>query len=146
MDALAYPPHITLAIYDNIHLTDLVAVFDSAFACLRKTKVRFGKLGCFETPDALILWAEPTLPGSIRSIHDHIHRSIEVNLCRPAYRPESWVPHCSLATAISPSRKQEAMAIVRRSIEPIEVELDVADCVSFMPVEVIRERELAGDA
>ena len=142
MEALNYPPHITLAIYDDVNLADLFRAFDSAFATLSKVKIRFHAIGYFEVPHALILWADPDLPPSITSIHKHIHRSIDIKLCRPSYRPESWIPHCSLATSIDPSRREDAMAIVQRSIEPIEVEFDVADCVSFMPVEVLHEKAL----
>ena len=146
MEALSYPPHITLAIYDDVRLTDLFEAFDSAFATLSKVKIRFDAIGYFEAPHAFILWANPNLPSSITSIHEHIHKHIDVKLCRPVYRPESWVPHCSLATSIDPSRKEEAMAIVHRSIEPIEVEFDVADCASFIPVEVLREKVLSSVA
>ncbi len=146
MEALNYPPHITLAIYDDVPLADLFKAFDSAFATLSKVKIRFHAIGYFEAPHALILWADPDLPSSITSIHEHIHSNIDINLCRPSYRPESWIPHCSLATSIDPSRKEDAMAIVRRSMEPIEVEFDVADCASFIPVEVIREKSLRSAA
>ena len=142
MEALNYPPHISLAIYDDIPLPLLFKAFDSGFSDLSKVMVRFESLGFFETPHALILWAVPNLPRQISSVHEEIHAQIGPIHSRPYYRPGSWVPHCSLATTISLERKPEALAIANQPIDPFDVLFDVADCLSFLPVEILRERKL----
>ena len=146
MGTLKYPPHITLAIYDQIGIPELTGAFDSAFSQATRFTAKFEKLDYFETPQAIILWAAPILPDFVRSIHEHIHARVGVEQSRPHYRPGSWVPHCSLATSIELSRKDEAIAFANRAIGPFEVIFDVADCVSFLPVEVLHEKELLADA
>ncbi len=146
MEALEYPPHITFAIYDDAHPSDLFKAFDSAFRHPQTVEIRFESLGYFEAPHAIILWAAPKRSKRITSIHHHIHTQMDVNLCRLNYRPGSWVPHCSLATAIDLSKKDEAIAFAKRPIDPIELIFDAADCVSFLPVEVLREKALSSDA
>lgn len=142
MPALGYPPHLTLAVYDQLAPADLFEVFDSTFGSVRRVMVRFESLGFFRTPESVILWAAPMLPDVIRAAHEKIHAEIDVARCRRNYRPEHWVPHCSLATSVDPERTEEALALARSPIEPVEVTFDIADCASFMPVKVLREMRL----
>lgn len=139
---MQYPPHITLAIYDEVPLPDLFAGFDSALKDLNTMTIRFESLGYFETPNAIILWADPILPERAFEAHTSVHSTIDINLCRKNYRPGIWVPHCSLATSIDLARKDEVLAILEQSIDPIEVTFDAADCASFMPVKLLREVRL----
>lgn len=146
MEALSYPPHITLAIYDEVGISELLSAFEFAMDRFERIRIRFEKLGYFEETDRAILWAVPDVPNTVRIAQKQIHTKIDPKRCRPQYRPDSWVPHCSLATTIALSRKTEAIALVNRPLEPFEVVFDVADCVSFLPVRVIHEKELPGFA
>ncbi len=139
MEALQYPPHLTFAIYDEIPLDDLYVGFDSALKHLRKQTIRFERLGYFEAPHGIVLWAAPTLPKEVDSAHEAIHREIDPELCRKNYRPSIWIPHCSLATAVGHDSKSKALAIVEKGIDPVEVIFDAVDCASFMPVKVLKE-------
>lgn len=145
MSALDYPPHITLAVYDSIDRRALLNAYSSVFANASQIPVRFERLGHFVAPHAIILWAAPALPRSVWSMHARIHQLLDAELCRPSYRPETWAPHCSLATAVDLSRKAEAIDIATRPIEPFEVVFDVADCASFAPVKVIEQRKLPAE-
>ena len=144
MEALQYPPHLSFAIYDSIDPQKLFDAVDSAFRHCESVTVRFDRLGYFEGPHAIILWAAPVLPERLQSVHDHVHTSIDVNLCRPNYRPGKWTPHCSLALSIDLAMRQQALALVAQSIKPFEVLFDVADCASFLPVYVLHEIRLCG--
>jgi len=143
MAAMAYPPHISLAVYDKLAEEDLFAGLAKAKKRLSKTIITFASLSYFESPDSIILWAVPSLPENVLAAHNSIHTCIDQSLCHEHYRPENWVPHCSLATSISPDRKHEALALIAEPMEPIEVVFDTVDCVSFMPVEVLREFPLS---
>jgi 2'-5' RNA ligase len=142
MERLGYPPHLTLAVYDEISLARLESAFERATTGLTQIVARFEKLGVFMAPHAIILLAAPILPIEARNFHDRIHSAIEPDACRPNYRPGVWVPHCSIATAIDHSRKQEVIDLVKRPLEPFDVVFNVADCASFMPIKVVCEKEL----
>jgi len=143
MEALNYPPHLTMAVYDDIDVAELFNALNVAFELMPKITIRFEELGYFETPQAIILWAAPILPSKVVAAHNRIHQLVDIDLCRPNYRIGNWVPHCSLATKIDKSRREAAIALSKMSIKPISVEFDVADCASFMPVEVLREIPLS---
>lgn len=142
MSAMQYPPHITLAVYDEIDLTDLYSGFDAALQNLGRMTIRFESLGYFEAPNAIVIWAAPVVPEEFSAAHASIHSNINVDLCRKNYRPGFWTPHCSLATSIDLAKKKDALAVVDQSIDPVEVTFDAADCASFMPVRVLRESTL----
>jgi 2'-5' RNA ligase len=146
MEALCYPPHITLAVYEQIGAPQLVEAFDSCFAHTLRFTAKFESLGYFETPHTIVLWAAPILPEFVHSIHKQVHALVGADLSHPNYRPESWVPHCSLATSIEICKKSDVLDFINRPLEPFEVVFDVADCASFLPVEVLHERKLPADS
>jgi 2'-5' RNA ligase len=142
MVAMQYPPHITLAIYDEISADDLIAGLSATVAYLSKMTIRFESLGYFEAPYGIVLWAAPLVPQQVIDAHESLHSKLGVKTCRDNYRPGNWVPHCSLAADIDFSRKDDAIGIVEQGIEPFEVTFDTADCASFMPVKVLKEVKL----
>jgi 2'-5' RNA ligase len=140
MEALRYPPHLTLAIYEEIEPAQLWEAYDSVSSGLIRLSVRFEELRHVDAPHTIVLWAEPVLPDEIAKIHTELHVQVGSDLCRPNYRPGAWIPHCTLATAIDRSRRDEAIARTQAKIEPFEVVFDVIDCVHFYSVEVLHER------
>ena len=143
MAALEYPPHFTLAVYDEISRDELVRGFNAAIGELPRLAVTFDSFGYFETSHSIVLWAKPRLPSAYFEFHGRFHSLVNVNDCRPNYRPGIWAPHCTLATAIPLDRRGEVVELTKQRIDPFEVKFDMADCVSFMPVEVIHEKELS---
>jgi 2'-5' RNA ligase len=141
MAALDYPPHLTLAVYDDIPPDRLRAVLSEAFAGTSPLNLTFTRLRAFDGVP-LVLWADPSPSAALAGAHARVHARIDPRLCHPHYRPGAWVPHCTLASQIMPEHQAEAAAFAGRSIWAIEVVFDVADCVSFPPVVVIDERPL----
>jgi 2'-5' RNA ligase len=141
MIGMGYPPHVTLAIYDQLDEAKAVAALDAAFARIPAIRLTFGAIDWFEN-DPLVLWAVPGAHGLLQQAHAAVHRMIGPMLCRPHYRPGHWVPHCTLGTAIPHDRRDEARAMTQRVVAPFEVTFDTADVVRFLPVEVIREQRL----
>lgn len=141
MPALGYPPHVTFAVYDTISETRLRDALRLAFARRPPIRLRFSKLSYFEAPD-LVFWAAPDSSDALLQVHAALHRSIEPSLCHAHYRPTDWIPHCTLATDVSPAKKTAAIARASRAIDPFEVVFDAADCAEFYPVRVIDEASL----
>lgn len=141
MSGLGYPPHLTLAIYDEVGKGDALAALNSVFSGLPPIVLGFEAICWFEN-QPLVLWAAPGANASLLLAHDAIHRTINPALCRPYSRPGHWVPHCTLGTAIPNARRDEAYAMTQRTIDRFEVTFDVADVVCFPPVEVIAENVL----
>lgn len=142
MAALNYPPHITLAIYDDIDPERLRAVLAEAFTGASALSLTFAQLNYFDT-EPLVLWAVPSPLPALNSAHEGVHARIDPSLCHPHYRPGAWVPHCTLGTKIQAERRAEAISLAALPFEPFRVTFSVADCVSFPPVTVLSEHRLA---
>ncbi|GEO17751.1 2'-5' RNA ligase family protein [Microvirga aerophila] len=140
MVALGYPPHLTLAVYDDIPLVRASDVLREAFAGRPALRLTFTRLRFFDDP--LVLWAEPSPSADLTSAHARVHACIDPQLCHPHYRPGAWVPHCTLGTQILLKYQAEAVALAERPIAAFEVVFDVVDYVSFAPVVVIAEQPL----
>jgi len=146
MDSLGYPPHFTLAVFDDAQEQELISAVDSLYPSLSNVTVRFDRIRYFDTPNSIVLWAAPANSEPLAELHSQVHYRVNSESCRPNYRAGNWVPHCSLAVAIDPVRRSEAMAVVETAIAPFDVVFDVIDCARFHPVEVIYERVLPAAA
>ena len=116
----------------------------SVFGAHPPIRLRFSKLGSFETPE-LVFWAAPDRSERLLHAQSAIHELIDPGLCRIHYQPGSWVPHCTLATKVTASNKEEAIALATETIEPFEVLFDTAECVEFYPLRTIEECSLSMD-
>ena len=141
MVALGYPPHLTLAVYDDIPPVQASAALRKAFAGGPALRLTFTRLSFFDDP--LVLWAEPSPSADLTSAHARVHACIDPQLCHPHYRPGAWVPHCTLGTQILAKHREGAIAFADRPIPSFEVVFDIADCVSFAPVVIMAEQPLA---
>ncbi len=141
MAVLDYPPHITLAVYDDIDPERLKAVLTEIFAGAPALSLTFARLDYFDT-EPLVLWAVPSLLPALNRAHKAVHARIDASLCAAHYRPGAWVPHCTLGAKIQANRRAEAITLAARPIEPFRVTFDVADCVTFPPVIVLHEHRL----
>ena len=142
MRALAYPPHITLAVYDELCPDRLRSALKAAFAGGPALRIRFERIGRFGGPP-LVLWAAPSPCALLDRAHALVHGLIDPALCHPHYRPGAWVPHCTLGRRVEESRRGEALAFARGGLAPVEVLFDRADAVRFPPVTVLEECGLA---
>ncbi|CCD89442.1 conserved protein of unknown function with RNA ligase/cyclic nucleotide phosphodiesterase domain [Bradyrhizobium sp. ORS 285] len=144
MRDLGYRPHFTLAIYDTPEI-DAAAAWQAMRDVVeggRALKIEFRRLAWFAHP-RFVLWAEPEPDETLSRWHAAIAAAIDPAHCREHYRPGAWSPHCTLGTRISDARRADAMAFARAFDQSFSVVFDVADCVTFPPVQIVAEQGLA---
>lgn len=141
MRELDYPPHVTLAIYDDLDVGEAAAALAGAVRTEEAVAMTFQNIGVFTGPP-LVLYAVPEPNLALARIHQKIHEAILPSRCRLHYRPGSWVPHCTLGMRISRRFKAQALAFARTPVAPATVVFDAADCVAFHPVKVFKEHRL----
>jgi len=141
MAALNYPPHITLAVYDE-DPGELAPLLTELCTALPVQHVRFSSLNMFRAPHGLVLWAAPELPEALLMIHRQLHASVNAKHSRQNYQPHNWVPHSTIANGVSPARLPEVESLIAQPLESFEVRFDVVDYVEYPPVRVITERVL----
>ena len=141
MASLNYPPHLTLAIYENIHVDRLRAALGVAFRDLPAFSMEFSGIRHFDN-ESLVLWAFPIPNDALREAHESLHREIDPALCHEHYRPGSWKPHCTLATKIPIASAEAALRWAAGTPARFTAVFDVADCVRAYPVEILDEVRL----
>jgi len=143
MRALGYPPHITFAIYDTDDVSDdlRLAAIERAASVEEKLHLEFNRIGIFSGPP-LVVWADPGPQDQLMRMHAAIHTVLDPKLCRPHYRPRSWVPHCTLGMAVRADRREAALVFARDFGGGVDAIFDVIDCVTFPPLRVMAERRL----
>jgi 2'-5' RNA ligase len=100
MAVLAYPPHVTLAVYECIQEDELRDALRSVFKNQSPISLRFNRLSRFERPN-LVFWAAAEPCEQLVRVHAAIHKLIDPALCEIHYRPNNWVAHCTLATRVN---------------------------------------------
>lgn len=135
MSRLGYPPHITFVVWDEGGTSTATDLIKSVFRKTPPVRLTFDQVRCFEA-DPLVIWAAPSSPEELFAFHAALHRQRDFQSCHAHYRPESWVPHCTLAMEIAPDNRQRAIELASQPITPFEVVFDAVDWVSFPPVDV----------
>lgn len=138
MAALMYPPHITIAIYEDVEVGTIISAMDRIFAGQRPLRLRFSELDCFQVP-GFVVWARPDEDTILTGLHRRLNEVLDPSRCHDHYRPGNRVPHCTLAANVMAERKDEALTAIATPIEPFEVIFNVADCVEFPPVRVLHQ-------
>ena len=137
---LGYPPHITLAKYDDADVAEMASVVD-ALATVAPLTLTFNKLGSFD-PGILILWAAPTPEQTLLDLHALVHTIIDPSRCKQPYRPEHWTPHCSIALRIAEDRRANAARFLVADRNPFTLTFDIVDAVASPPIVILKERQL----
>lgn len=81
MARLGYPPHVTLAIYDDeaVREAEVRDALDRASKNLRAVTLTFDGIYSFDGPP-MVLWASPRPSAVLRNIHEAIHAAINPHL------------------------------------------------------------------
>lgn len=138
MASLGYPPHLTLAIYDDAPGVSLRTTLRTVFSDISAIRVTFSAVSFFEEPQ-LVFWAASDPSSLLSEVHQAIHRLVDPRLSHPHYRPDRWVPHVTVAMNVSAENKHAAIARASQPIEPFEILFDTADFLKFLPVRIIEE-------
>ncbi|TMJ01178.1 MAG: 2'-5' RNA ligase family protein [Alphaproteobacteria bacterium] len=143
MRALNYAPHFTFAIYDTDDVSETLRKTAVERAARGQTELHltFDRIGVFEGPP-FVLWADPRPQDPLLQMHKAIHDVIDPMLCRPYYRPGSWVPHCTVGMNIHEDRRADAVAFAQNFRGGVEAVFDVMECITFPSMHVVAEKRL----
>ncbi|OAB57686.1 hypothetical protein AY600_07100 [Phormidium willei BDU 130791] len=109
-------PHLSLAVLPNADLQLLPSVLAEVAAHHSSFEIQFSSLGLFSTGGGVVFLA-PVVTTQLLELHQTVHRQLhKIGSDAVAYyRPEAWVPHCTLARELSPPEVLRAVEVVRNS-------------------------------
>ncbi len=137
---IAYPPHVTLAIFpEETPAEPLVACVERRATEWTALPFRLSGFGFFPGPSP-ILWAAPVVTAALLARHAELHAALPDLEADPHYRPGAWVPHITLAT--TPADPGAALSALLSGWQPASGWLDRMELVRFPPVAVLRSHAL----
>lgn len=137
-----YGPHVTVAIYEGLTAGELRALPAQLFGGAVAVELNFEAVRWFAGP-TLTLYAAPLPSRALEALTQKLHRLIAPQRCHPHYRPECFIPHCTLATMIGAERREDAIAFARRKRIRFRTPFTVGEVVSFSPPRVEAKWPLA---
>src|SRR5436189_4056603 len=93
---LKYPPHVTLAVYDKLHVGSAVASLDRVFEDVERMAVTLTGFSTFGADSGVCYAALASSPDLMR-LHATVVDAIG-ETSRLHYQVGRWTPHCTLAT------------------------------------------------
>ncbi len=128
-------PHLTLAIYQYLDLTESERQLKSFAAARNPLQVDFPYLGIFPTDQATVFLG-PTVTVPLLELHGQLHET----LCSAGtdshayYLPGNWVPHCALALELEPRLITQVLEIGLQMSLPLHGEITEIGVIEFRPV------------
>ena len=123
-------PHVSLAVCDDLD----AALFAGELGRFSAKERRFGlslvSVSTFATAEG-VLFLGAVKTRALLELHERFWRRFAVHARRPwdYYRPEMWVPHCTLTYGLDPAQLAAALPICVGAGLPIEV---VAESIALV--------------
>jgi 2'-5' RNA ligase len=138
---LKYPPHVTLAVYDELAVDAAVASLDRIFHNFDQIAVALAGLSTFGSGSGVCYAALAPSPDLMR-LHATTIAAIG-EICRPHYQAGRWTPHCTLATGMTDAEMDRARSLLEQAWRSLAGTFEMADLVEFAPVVSVKRWPLA---
>lgn len=151
MDETIARPHVTLIAADEVDRSRLDRFLQDFAARTRPLVVRFASFGIFPNSPAVpvssgVVFLAPVVTRSLVELHRRFCQEVGAFVTHPReyYRPDHWVPHCTLAMDLSPDAIAPTFEVCRDLALPLDASLVEIDLIEFRPVRHLASFPLAG--
>ncbi len=131
-------PHLSLAVLPHADLQVLPGILDSIAQRESPFEIQFSSVGLFSAGGGVIFLA-PVVTTQLLGLHRRVHQHLEeIGVEAVAYyRPEAWVPHCTLARELSPPEVLRAIEVVSKNHPFFKAKISALGLVEAPPVRQI---------
>jgi 2'-5' RNA ligase len=144
MLAKGMPPHISLAVFDEVEVTQLDRVVERFSQDTNPLDVWMSSIGMFPTeqPYALML---PTVTATLLETHRRFHQEMGelAENCWGYYKPDHWSPHLTLGSADSLASALEIISVAYESKLTGQYLFDEVSLIEWHPVKTISSYKLS---
>ena len=95
-----FPPHITLALFDDsLKKDDIAPAIKRCQGAFQPFKMKFSAIGVFSNGKEGSLFLVPAASKQLLEFHETLHADIQLfqDSMIGHYKPGDWVPHCTLS-------------------------------------------------
>jgi 2'-5' RNA ligase len=143
---LGAQPHISLGVFRSAVDVDILAPCVAALAAeTQRFELRLSAVGSFPSDEGVIFLA-PTPTAQLLDVHRRFHQMLVDHdiSSDPLYRPDQWVPHCTVGQAVPEDRLPFAIAQLRRADVFGPVAVVSVNLTEFLPVRELVAHRVAG--
>ena len=133
---LGYPPHVTLAIFDDLDAKAAAVALDDVFGRVRQIEITLAGIATFGPGSGVCYVAIAPSPELFR-LHEAVLAAAGAT-SRPHYQAGRWTPHCTLAMDLPDAELQRVYDLVADDWRPLAGAFQAADLVEFAPIVGIR--------
>lgn len=128
-------PHLTVALYDDLALTQTDATLAQFAAETPRLPLTLALLGVFPLAREAVVFTAPIVTSRLLALHARLHALLTPMAVRPdeQYIPERWVAHCSLATHCPPERVLDALTVSLGLPLPLDAWVEEVGVVQTSP-------------
>ena len=136
-------PHLTLAVYDALDINETINNLDSLKSKYKAFNLKLSGIGLFPS-DEPSLFLIPKVTVELLTLHKYICELFELykNSQWQYYKPENWIPHCSVALYLSKKKMFDAINIVLKDFQPSILRIDKIVLTEFFPYTLIHRKKL----
>jgi 2'-5' RNA ligase len=129
---LGYPPHVTLAVFDELDVNAAATALNGVFEDIGPFVLSLSGIATFGEGSGVCY---ATLAPSVDLTRLHATTLGAVGeKCRPHYRIEHWKPHCTLAMNLSDADMDRAKNLLEQDWQSLSGAFELAELVEFAPV------------
>ena len=128
-------PHVSLAVLSDASPDPFIPVAQTFAQEVHPFTLTLSHVGVFPGTEGVVFLA-PTLTERLATLHRAFHQRLEqVNRpAHPYYRPDQWVPHCTIASNLIPSQIASAVQVILKGYKPIQVECTQIGVITGFPI------------
>lgn len=125
-------PHVTLTACDDIDLSITQSALREFAVTYAPSPVQFGSIGTFSNGTSVVFLA-PVVTARLAAVHAEFCDTFQRRLAVPwdHYRPENWIPHCTLAQELDTADVPAAIDICQQIELPFFGTFEAIGIVEF---------------
>lgn len=114
--AVGVQPHISLAVVQTEQPKSLLTLTQTFAQQTAPLSVQLGAVGTFPSAEGVVYLA-PVVTQALLALHQAFHETLSAHSLTsfPYYRPDSWIPHCTVGIRLPPEQIACAINFCRQS-------------------------------
>lgn len=140
--SVGVPPHLSLAVYDDLPLDGVAAALDALAVGTGNTDLLISSIGAFPAAGAAsVAFLAPAVTEPLLALHHYCYRALAPlgHSCWEQYRPGHWVPHVTVAMELDREALTLAMACCASGWAPFRARLVALRLIGFPPVMALKQ-------
>jgi hypothetical protein len=131
---LGFRPHVSLAGFATTAPEPVIPLVRAFAQSGHPFAITFTHIGVFPTAEGVVFLA-PTLTHQLARLHHGFHQQLAQRalMADRYYQVDQWVPHCTIATGLTPRQIATAIQVLAQEFRPLQVQCTAIGVITYRP-------------